>query len=118
MEDEDEFVDDDFEEEECVDEEFNDEEFVDEEFLKKECVDEESQEEEYVNEEFHHEEDVGVPFQWFEELNYPPTYDTEAVNEDLVISSLSCDQDEEFEVEWIPSLMYNIYPEKRTLPLI
>lgn len=49
------------------------------------------QEEEYVNEEFNHDENVGIPSQLFKEFNSLPTYDTEVVNEDLVISSLSCD---------------------------
>jgi hypothetical protein len=59
--------------------------------IKKKCVDEESQEEEYVDEEFNHDENVGIPSQLFKEFNSLPTYDTEVINEDLVISSLSCD---------------------------
>jgi hypothetical protein len=88
------------EEDEFVDEEFQEDEFVDEEFKHGD-----------VHDDVEH-EDVEDPSQGFVDWDSPPTYDTDINDEDLVGGSLSYDQEEESEVDWIPPIFYGIYPEE------
>jgi hypothetical protein len=76
-----------------------------------EFVDEEFQEDEFVDKKFYH-EDVEDPSQCSVDWDSLPTYDTEINDEDLVVSSLSYDQVDEFVVDWASPLIYSIHPEE------
>ena len=45
-------------------------------------------------------------------MGFPPTYDININDKDLVESSLSYDQEEEYVAYWIPLIFYSIHPEK------
>jgi hypothetical protein len=80
-----------------------------------EFVDEEFQEDKFVDEEFKHGdvyEDVEDPSQGFLDWDSPPTYDTDIIDGDLVGDFLSYDQEEESVVDWVSPLIFDIYPKK------
>ena len=68
-----------------------------------EFIDEEFQEYEFIDEEFKHgdvHEDVEDPPQGFLDWDFPPTYDNDISDEDLVKGFLSYDHEEESVVNW------------------
>jgi len=80
-----------------------------------EFVDEEFQEDEFVYEDFKHgdvHDDVKDPSQRLVDWDSPPTYDIDINDKDLMGGSLSYDQEKEFVVDWVSPLIYDIYPKK------
>jgi hypothetical protein len=92
--------------EEFVDEEFQEDEFVDEEFIHGD-----------VHDDVEH-EDVEDPSQGFVDWDYPPIYDIDFKDEDLVGDSLSFDQEKKsvVDLDWVsPTIYDDIYPDEENL---